>query len=257
MDLITWLGLAIGVGGIVIGNSIEGGSIASLVQLTAALIVFGGTFGAVLVSSGREELRTARRLLRLAFFEERGARLRTLAAEMVRAAQVARKDSILALEPLLAEFSEPFTRRVLRLVIDGAEPRTLREIIEPEIATEEEHLLAGARVWSDAGGFAPTIGIIGAVLGLISVMTHISNTSELGKGIAVAFVATIYGVASANLVFLPLANKIKRRVKKHVSARYMVLEGAISIASGLNPYVIQEKMSSYFDLPESVARKAS
>jgi chemotaxis protein MotA len=253
MDMITLLGLLVGVGGILLGNLIEGGSIGSLMQATAALIVFGGTFGAVLVSSTREDLRLGFHLFRLAFRDNKPAVLQGLANEVMAAAQLARKETILALERTLGSFSDDFTRRVFRMIIDGIDPHTLRDIFELEIEVEHERLLAATKIWQDAGGFAPTIGIIGAVLGLISVMSHLTNTSELGKGIGVAFVATVYGVGSANLIFLPIANKIKRRVKQQIAARYMVLEGALAIASGLNPYVVEEKLNSYLDL----SKKAS
>src|SRR5690606_4440430 len=130
-------------------------------------------------------------------------------------------------------------------MIDGIDPVTLNEVFENEMYLEETRKMRAAKVWSDAGGFAPTIGILGAVLGLIHVMANLSDTSALGQGIAVAFVATIYGVGSANLFFIPISNKIKRRIKEEIEVKAMILEGAVSILSGLNPYIIEEKMRNY------------
>jgi chemotaxis protein MotA len=136
-------------------------------------------------------------------------------------------------------------RSVYRFVIDGVDPEVLRRIFEEEIFINERRKLSAAKVWSDAGGFAPTIGIIGAVLGLISVMANISDTALLGQGIAVAFVATIYGVGAANLVFIPVANKMKALIRFRSETEQMILEGAVAIVSGLNPYLIEQKMRAF------------
>ncbi len=245
MDIITLLGLFVGIGGIIGGMLFEGGHLGSVVQGAAAVIVFGGTAGAVLVGTTREDLKTGLRLLKWAFFEPQGDDPARIVGEVIEAAQVARKDSILALERRLNGFSNPFMQNVFRFVIDGVEPNTLRDIFEAEIAMEEEALNAGAKIWMDAGGFAPTIGIIGAVLGLIHVMQNVSDTSALAGGIAVAFVATVYGVGSANLVFLPIGNKIKRRIQKQIEIKTMVLEGAVGIMDGMNPFIIEEKLRAF------------
>lgn len=245
MDLVTLVGLIVGIGGIIGGMILEGGHLDSIIQGTAAVIVVGGTAGAVLIGTTREDLKTGIRLLRWAFTEPKESEMAPTARELFEAAQLARKESILALEKKLGEFSNPFMRDVFKFVIDGVDPNTLREMFEAEIYLEEERLNAGAKMWNDAGGFAPTIGIIGAVLGLIHVMQNISDTSKLAAGIAVAFVATVYGVGLANLVFLPIANKIKRRIKRHMEMKTMVLEGAIGIANGLSPFIIQEKLSAF------------
>lgn len=246
MDLVTLFGLAVGIGGILLGNAIEGGSVGALIQSTAFMIVFGGTLGAVFVSNSREDLRIGFSLLKMAFRKE-SEDPQIVMAQITQAAQTARKESILALEAQLGRFSSSFMQRVFRMVIDGVDAATIRDVFENEIALEEERLTGGAKIWGDAGGFAPTIGIIGAVLGLISVMSHLTDTSQLGKGIAVAFVATVYGVGSANLVFLPLYNKIKRRIKVQMSYHQMVLEGAVAIVNGMNPYIIEEKLYSYME----------
>jgi chemotaxis protein MotA len=185
--------------------------------------------------------------LKSAFFEPKEDDPAKLVKEIIEAAQIARKESILALERKLNGFSNPFMQNVFRFVIDGVEPNTLRDIFESEIAMEEESLNAGAKIWTDAGGYAPTIGIIGAVLGLIHVMQNMSDTSKLAGGIAVAFVATIYGVGSANLILLPIGNKIKRRIEKQIEIKVMVLEGAVGIMNGMNPFIIEEKLRAFVD----------
>lgn len=257
MDLVTLFGLFLGVVGIVGGMLLEGGHLDSLIQLTAAIIVFGGTFGAVLVSTTRTDLRTALSLFPLGFRDPDENESRKVLEELVRAAQIARMDSILALEKQIKNFSHPFMQSVFKFVIDGVEPHVLRELFEDQIDKEEENLLAGAKVFSDAGGFAPTIGIIGAVLGLIHVMSNLTDTSKLGAGIAVAFVATVYGVGSANLLFLPLGNKLKRKIRKKMETKQMILEGALGIMSGWNPFVIEEKLKSYLENPRSDSSRAA
>ena len=243
----TILGLLIGIGGILMGNVLEGGHISSLAQAAAAFVVFGGTFGAVMVSNRSEDLRRGLALLSLAFSSEKVGFKKQVAAQIVEAAQLARRESILALEGRINNFATAHMRSVFRFLIDGVEPETLKTIFQNEVQQEERRQMAAARIWMDAGGFAPTIGIVGAVLGLIHVMANLTDTSALGQGIAVAFVATIYGVGSANLIFIPIANKIQRRIKEESNLKSMVIDGAVAIISGLNPYIIQEKLSAYMD----------
>lgn len=247
MDFTTLLGLILGIGGILLGQALEGGHIGSIIQFTAAVIVFGGTFGAVLVGSPWRDVKTGLKLLKSAFIDGKGDNLEQIAKELVDAAQVARKESILALEKKLTQFSNPYMQVVFRFVIDGIDAKTMQEIFENEIYLEEERLNAGAKIFVDAGGYSPTIGIIGAVLGLIHVMENLSDTSKLGAGIAVAFVATVYGVGAANLIFLPIGSKLKRKIKNQLAVKEMVLTGALGIVGGLNPYIIEEKLRSYMD----------
>ena len=249
MDTLTFLGLVVGIGGIILGNAIEGGHLGSLIQLAAAFIVFGGTWGATLVANTMEDFRLGMRLFVNAFFSNDEEALQTVADEIVLAAQLARKESILAVEPRLATFSNDYMKNVFRFMIDGTDPAVLREIFEKEMELDESRQLAGAKIWTDAGGFAPTIGIIGAVLGLIHVMANLADTSALGQGIAVAFVATIYGVGSANLVFLPIAKKIRRKVQLQIEIKQMIVDGAVAILTGLSPYIIEEKIRAYVRKP--------
>jgi chemotaxis protein MotA len=245
MEISIIVGLIASVGGILLGNFMEGGHIASLAQGTAALIVFGGTFGSTLISNRRADLTLALKYVRRAFWNEELRERNEIAAEIVQSAQIARKESILTLEKRLNNFSDPFMRSVYRFVVDGVDPEVIRKVFEDEIDLNERRNLAAAKVWSDAGGFAPTIGIIGAVLGLIHVMANITDTMALGKGIAVAFVATIYGVGSANLLFLPLANRLKSVVRYRSETEKMILEGGLAVISGLNPYIIEQKVEAF------------
>lgn len=256
MDMVTVFGLLVALVGIIGGQVLEGGHVNSLVQLTAALIVLGGTAGAVMVSTTRKDLKTGLSLLRLGFFEKQNEDPEHIIRQIVGAAQLARKESVLALERQLPSYTNPFMQNVFRFMIDGVEANSLRDIFETQIDNEEENLLAGAKVWTDAGGYSPTIGIIGAVLGLIHVMENLSDTSKLGAGIAVAFVATIYGVGLANILFLPLGSKIKRKVRIQLETKTMILEGAIGIMTGLNPYIIEQKLRSYLHEPRSPGRRA-
>ncbi len=245
MQLTTVLGLVIGITAIVLGNVLEGGSMGSLLQITAAFIVFGGTLGATMLSHRVEDLRLAWSYFRMAFTSLETEERARVAAEIIQSAQLARRESILALEQNISKFRDPFMRTVYRFIIDGVDPEVLRKIFEEEIAVNERRKLAAAKVWSDAGGFAPTIGIIGAVLGLIGVMANISDTSELGRGIAVAFVATIYGVGSANLIFIPIANKLRAIIRFRAETEHMILEGGLAVIGGLNPYLIEQKMRAF------------
>jgi chemotaxis protein MotA len=256
MDFVTVGGLLLGIFGIVGGMLLEGGHVGSIIQGTAAIIVFGGTIGSVLVATTKEDLMTGLSLLKLAFGNAKEADPNKIVAELIETAQLARKESVLAIEAKLSGFSDPYMRNIFRFVVDGVDPNVLRDIFEAQLAIEEENLNAGAKVFVDAGGFSPTIGIIGAVLGLIHVMSNLSDTSKLGAGIAVAFVATVYGVASANLIFLPLGNKIKRKIRQRLELKEMILEGALGIMTGLNPFIIEEKLRAYTHAPKKTAEAA-
>jgi len=246
MEAATWLGLLIGFGGILFGNFIEGGRNAALIQGASAIIVLSGTLGAVLVSSKIEDVKLALKLGKRVFRKletDRGP----LLAEILDCARMARKESILSIESRLPQIKDEFLRDVMRTVVDNVDPKVMSEVFETRVLAEEERLQAGAKVWSDAGGFSPTIGIIGAVLGLIQVMSNLTDTSKLGGGIAVAFVATIYGVAFANLLFIPLANKIKKLIHEDMKIREMALQGGMGIQGGLNPSLLELKLKAFLE----------
>jgi chemotaxis protein MotA len=245
MDMRVFIGIAIAFAGVLIGFLTDEGHIGAIVQGSAALIVFGGTFGAVLVGSTKQDLRSAFSLFKKLFNDSYERLPSKVFQEVNQCAILARKESILQIEKRLDSFSHPFMSSVFRFVVDGVDPRVIKKIFLDEIRQEEEKQLGGAKLFMDAGGFAPTIGIIGAVLGLIHVMGNLTDTSKLGGGIAIAFVATLYGVGSANLVFIPIANKLKRIVQEDVKLKEMVLAGALSIVSGYNPYIIEEQLKPY------------
>jgi chemotaxis protein MotA len=247
MSKSTWLGLLIGIGAIILGHLWEGGHLESLMQGAAFIIVMGGTLGAVLISNPERDLKLAIALMKATFTEDTDVETKENIKDIVECSRIAKKESVVAIESHLKGFKDPFFKRVLRNVIDGVDPQIIRDTFEVEISSEEDRLNAAAKVWADAGGFAPTIGIIGAVLGLIHVMGNLSDTSKLGEGIAVAFVATIYGVVFANLIFLPVAFKIKKKIQHKIHNRYLILEGALMINQGLSALLVDQKLQAYLE----------
>lgn len=243
MDKATWTGLLIGFGGILFANTIDGGEFGSLVQGTAAMIVLTGTFGAVLVSNSSKDIKMGFRLAAEAF-DHKDTEIQYKINELVDYARTARRESIMALESKIPKASDLFMKELLKTVVDGTENSLTKEIFEGKIDSEEDDLLSAAKIWSDAGGFAPTIGILGAVLGLIHVMGNLADTTKLGAGIAVAFVATIYGVGFANLLFIPLGNKIKKKIARRMKEKRVILEGGLLINSALNPLLIDQKLKA-------------
>ncbi len=240
-------GISLAIGGILAGLLLEGGRVRQLMQPTAALIVFGGTLGAVMLQFPLSTVLAAMAGLRGVFFE-RTEDPRAVVTEMVEYAQKARKEGIVSLDAQLQNIHDPFLRKSLMLAVDGTEPAELRAIMELELDNRAEHEEDIPKVFESAGGFSPTIGIIGAVLGLIQVMQHLDNIGEVGRGIAVAFVATIYGVGIANLFLLPAAGKIKVRQREVQLRREIVLEGVISILEGMNPRMLETKLLSFLQV---------
>ena len=258
MDLTTIAGLALGIGGILLGQKLEGGNIGSIVQDTAAIIVLGGTFGAVLVSFPTKDFLRGLKLLKLGFIEKKED-LGAVTKQIVELASLARRDGVLALEGKLAEIEDPFLKKALGYVVDGVDAGVTRSSLEASIDAEHGENMMGAKVWEAAGGYSPTIGIIGAVLGLIHVMENLSDPSKLGGGIAVAFVATVYGVATANLVYLPMATKLKRKLALAMERKIVITEGVLAIQEGLNPRVLEEKLRALTGEPppKEEAKKAA
>jgi len=243
-DFATIGGLVLAVGGILAGFMMEGGKIQEIAQITAALIVLGGTIGAVMVTTPLSVLIRASKQFASVVFGKVHPLDETI-EEIVEYAGLARKNGIVSLEQQATAIEDPFLSKALNLAVDGIEAHKIREIMELEITLFEQRAEAEAKVFEGAGGYAPTIGIIGAVLGLIQVMKNLANIDEVGRGIAVAFVATIYGVATANLVFLPVANKLKARAKETVHAKELMLQGVLSIAEGLNQKLIRVQLEAY------------
>lgn len=256
MDLMTIIGLIVGFAAIVGGMILEGGHLGSISQLTAAIIVIGGTTGAVLVSFPFSAIKLAVKNLKMAFFNSKN-NPESLIDQVLDCSAIARKDGLLALEESIEGSSDPFFRKGLQLIVDGTEPELVRGILEVDIDNAEEHELASAKVYEAAGGYSPTIGIIGAVLGLIHVMENLADPSKLGAGIAVAFVATVYGVGAANLILLPLANKIKIKVKQQTLLKEMLVEGFIGLSEGENPRLLAEKLEGYLSEGQKARRKGA
>lgn len=244
MDKISVLGLLLGIVAIVGGQILEGGNVASLSQPTALLIVLGGTMGAVMLQSPYATFMRGVRMVRWVWYPP-SVDYRLLIKQISNWSQISRREGLLALENAINQLKDDFARKGLQLLVDGAEPERLREVLEVEIGTFEEEMRQSARIWEAAGGYSPTIGILGAVLGLIHVMENLSDPSKLGAGIAVAFVATIYGVGLANLVFLPMANKLKSHIGRLVIQREMIVDGLVGIANGDNPRIIESRLQGY------------
>lgn len=250
MDIGTIIGLLVAAGAILLGLILEGGKIGQILQPTAALIVFGGTLGAIMVQFPVGVVLAAFRGLVTIFFVPKSDP-RGIIQEIVTIAHKARREGIVSLDRDLDRIENVFMKKALMLAVDGTEPGELRKMMELEMEKQGEHEENIPRVFESAGGFSPTIGIIGAILGLIQVMQHLDNIDEVGKGIAVAFVATVYGVGAANLVLLPAAGKLKIRIRDEQIVREMMLEGVVSILEGMNPRMIETKLVSFLaEMPE-------
>ena len=245
MDMLSMVGIMLALVAILGGNILEGGHTSSLVQLTAFVIVAGGTLGAVMVQT---PIRTFVRAMRMASWVFVPVKLQPeeAAEKIVNWSNIARREGLLGLEAIAEEEPDQFARKGLQLLVDGGEPEVIRAILEVEIDNKEHQDIQAAKVFDGMGGYSPTIGIIGAVMGLIHVMNNLADPSKLGGGIATAFVATIYGVGFANLLFLPMANKLKSQVHNQTRFREMVVEGVISIAEGENPRNIETKLQGYY-----------
>ncbi len=235
------IGLVLGITAIVLGNALEGGHLEALLQPTAALIVFGGTLGATMLATSVSRFSKAIRGLGQAFLSKEPDYESTI-KKLVEIASKARKEGILSLEPEIKKIDNPFLAANLRHIIDGYDPHVLEAMMDEAITHIEEDKIGTAKVWEMAGGYSPTIGILGAVLGLIHVMSNLSDSTKLGAGIAVAFVATIYGVGGANLILIPIGNRLKYLASKEILEYEIVKVGLIGIQTGLNPRIIQARL---------------
>jgi chemotaxis protein MotA len=244
VDKASLAGVLLALGGITAGLLLEGGNLSQILQPTAAMIVFGGTLGAVLVQFPLAVVLTAFAQLITVFIEPK-REAQSMIQQLVKYANQARRDGIVSLDAGLEAVQDQFLRKSLMLAVDGTEPEELRKMMELELDNQAEHDEKIPQVFESAGGFSPTVGIIGAVLGLIQVMQHLDKIDEVGKGIAVAFVATIYGVGAANLFFLPAAGKLKIRIREEEVLREMTLEGVVSILEGMNPRMLETKLRGF------------
>jgi chemotaxis protein MotA len=246
LDRSSIAGLTLAIGGILGGMMLEGGRLAQILQPTAAMIVLCGTIGAVLLSFPSAVVMAAAKRL-VSVFRDDGPDYRQTIDLLLRFCHKARRDGLLSLDSELAAIENPFLHRAMMMAVDGAEPGPLRKMLMLEIDLQSDRDDEIPRVFEAAGGYSPTVGILGAVLGLIQVMQHLDNIAEVGKGIAVAFVATIYGVGLANLFCLPVAAKLKARADKERLVREMMLEGVVSMLEGINPRVLETTLAAFLN----------
>lgn len=246
MDLGTILGLFLAIFFILVGQMLEGGNVFQILQPTAAFIVFGGTLGATMIGFSFKSFTGAMKDF-LHVVTDKSENPNEIIDEILKLTNKARREGIIALEKDAAEIKDEFFKKAIMMAVDGSEPKELRETMETELQYSEERGEISAKIFEAAGGYAPTIGIIGAVLGLIQVMQHLDNIEEVGHGIAVAFVATIYGVGAANIVFLPAANKLKLKHRKEMILKEMMLSGTLAMLEGQNPRLIEGKLASFLD----------
>jgi chemotaxis protein MotA len=254
MKAATAIGIVIAILGLGVGATLEGTSVMAFLNIPAVLIVLGGTFGATMAATGLEPVKRIPTYYRLAFNPpplEIGARVQQLVAH----AERARKEGLLALEADLEEIDDPFTRNGLQLVVDGTEPELVREVLEAEIDGMEHRHHQGAELFERAGGFAPTMGIIGTVMGLVHVLENLDQPSTLGPAISAAFIATLLGVGAANVVLLPIGNRLTALSKNEVAMRTMVLEGILAIQAGDNPRIVAEKLITFVPPDEREAAR--
>jgi chemotaxis protein MotA len=244
MDSLSLLGVIIGLTAILGGNMLEGGHIDALVNGPAIVIVLGGTIGATLLQTSPAIFLHALKTISWVFFPPK-IQLKKEIKKVVEWSQIARREGLLGLEGVVGSVNDPFAKKGLQLLVDGCEPEMIRECLEVDLSVKEHHDMQAAKVFEAMGGYSPTIGIIGAVMGLIHVMQNLSDPSKLGSGIATAFVATIYGIGLANLLFLPVANKIKATSHLLSQSRELMIEGIISIAEGENPRNIELKLQGF------------
>jgi len=255
-DLATIGGLALAFGGIVGGLLLEGGEIGDITQVTAAIIVLGGTFGAVMISTPLRVLGGAMKGAGNVVLE-RSIDSGAVVEEIIEFATKARKHGLVSLESDADSASDPFLAKALNLAVDGTDIQELRKMMELDMQQDEHHVEAEAKAFEAAGGYAPTIGIIGAVMGLIQVMKNLADIDKVGHGIAVSFVATVYGVGVANILFLPMANKMKARGQQRIHLKELMLEGVVGIVEGLNPKLIRSKLEAYTAHHSPKKKKAS
>ncbi|MBU6249417.1 MAG: flagellar motor protein [Xanthomonadaceae bacterium] len=244
MDLVSLIGTILAFVVVAVGTVLKGSSLESLWNPAAFLIVFAGTFAALMVQTPGKVLKRAMQLLPMVYrppvhFPQ------TLISQIIGWSEISRRQGLLGLEPQLDSLKDGFARKGLQLVIDGGEPEAIRSVLEVEMGTREQTDIDAAKVFENAGTYSPTMGIIGAVMGLMAVMQNLADPSKLGHGIAAAFVATIYGIGLANLLMLPIASRLKGLIHKQTEMREILVEGLVSIAQGDNPRQIESKLQGY------------
>ena len=246
MDITTLIGIIIGVVSLVLGFVLEGGELGSLIQVTAAIIVFGGTIGAVVVGTPFKIIKKVPFILKYAFSEKKVSAKDTI-DQLIELSNISRREGLLALEGVLQESDNEFLKEGIQMIIDGAEAEMIQDIISRKIEKYEDNVLSIAKIFEAAGGFAPTMGIIGTVMGLVHILGQLDDPESLGPSIAVAFIATLYGVASANVIYLPIFNKIKARLNQELMMMELQAEGLLSIQYGENSTILKSKLTAFLD----------
>lgn len=246
MDILSILGVVVGFGAIIGGQYLEGGHLDTILNSVALLIVLGGTLGAVMLQTPLKTFLRALKIVSWIFFPPKQSP-EDMLEQIIEWNQIARKEGLVRLEVIAEEEPDLFARKGLQLIADGAEPEMLREVLETDLDIQESNDIESSKVFEAMGGYSPTIGIIGAVMGLIHVMGNLADPGSLGSGIAVAFVATIYGVALANLVFLPIASKLKSLILLRSRVQMMLIEGLVSVSMGDNPRNIESRLQAYLN----------
>lgn len=244
MDRLSIFGLLIAFGGIIGGSVLEGGSVAILLQGASLLIVLGGTIGAVMLQNPFKVFAMGVRMGRWAFATPKISQQKMI-YQLSAWSNLVRREGVLKLEDQIDEISDPFIRKGLQLLVDGNSAEKIRNVLDVDLRTYEQSHFQAARVWESAAGYAPTIGILGAVLGLVHVMQNLTDPSKLGAGIAVAFISTLYGVGLANLVFLPISGKLKIIILQQINTREMFIDGVMMIANGENTRYLETKLQGY------------
>lgn len=244
IDITTVFGLVLGLGGLYVGLILEGANVGNYVGVSAFTIIAGGTIGATLIATPLSTFMLVPKLLMIAFTEKKHD-IPLVIKKLVGFSERARREGILCLESELAGTDDEFLKSGLQLVIDGTDPGLVRDTLETKISFIAERHHMGANVFETAGGFAPTMGIIGTVLGLIQVLSNLSNPSELAASIALAFIATLYGIMSANLFFLPIAAKLKQKHEHEQLIKHIMMEGIMSLQSGDNPRIVEQKLKAF------------
>lgn len=244
MDKLTVTGIAFALAAILGGSVLKGSGVQALMSPAAFMIVVVGTVAAIMIHTPPATMRRAMQIFKWCI-KPPPRNLPGLIQNIVQWSNSARQKGLLALEPMIEKQLDPFVRKGLQMLVDGAEPEVIRSVLEVELSTREHSDIAAAKVFEGMGIYAPTLGIIGAVMGLMAVMQNLADPSKLGPGIAAAFVATIYGIASANLFFLPVAAKLKSAIALEVQSREMLIEGLIAIAEGENPRNIEAKLQGF------------
>ncbi len=257
MDLTSILGLVVGFGMLIGGFMLEGGHFTSLLEPTAAMIVFGGTAGATIASFSMEDVKQIPQLFKITFTEKK-YEVQELIAILSSFAEKARREGLLSLERETATIDDEFLKQGIQLVVDGTDPALVRDILETQIEFTDQRHKIGADIFEAAGGYSPTMGIIGTVMGLVHVLSNLADPDSLGPSIAVAFIATLYGVAFANVVYLPIGHKLKLKSKQERFVMEIALEGILSIQAGDNPSIVKEKLKAFLSAKvrqENIAAK--